>query len=114
MAKNKIPWQCWEAPGFKTCHAKQWEAARKLCELAADQAYGGDMNRCVAESSVVKTIEECGLLCPQPAPGTPTQLPRSEELPVGPIPQPRQTLSPQTILIGAAALTVVVVLLTRR
>ena len=32
-----IPVECWDMPGFKDCHARQWERARSTC----DPAFGG-------------------------------------------------------------------------
>ena len=117
MATTSIPWQCWEAPGFKTCHAKQWEAARNLCEINAAQVYGGDMKRCIAEASIIKTMSECGALCPAEAapnvPGAPNVPPPSQELPIGPVTAPR-AVSTTTLVIGGVILGTVAILLMRK
>lgn len=49
-----VPWQCWDKPGFKDCHAVNWTKAASYCKaLIADDKtmYGGDVDRCIGEST---------------------------------------------------------------
>lgn len=45
LGASQIPWQCWDAPGFKSCHADAYRMAQKECGRSADQ-YGG-MSQCL-------------------------------------------------------------------
>ena len=115
-SSTSIPWQCWEAPGFKQCHTKQWEHVRALCEQAGpllQQVYGGDMNRCINEGTVIRALEQCGTLCPQAAP-----LPEGQtHLPQDPtaiqVPQ-RLELPDYVKIMGAATVAGIVVWLVMR
>ena len=69
-----IPWQCWEAAGFKTCHSNEWQKARDLCITAWPTIshqygeHGGDLNLCINQNATIRALQNCGTLCPQAAP----------------------------------------------
>lgn len=74
---TEIPWQCWESPGFKSCHSKQWQEAVRLCELGSSGAGAeffpySSVSECVTEQTVIRALKNCASLCPQ---GGPSQAP---------------------------------------
>lgn len=78
------------------------------------QVYGGDLNRCINEASIIRTLEKCGSLCPEAAP-TPAQMP----LPADPTaipPLQRGSLVDSTTLkiFGAAAVAGILVWLVMK
>ena len=57
-----VPWQCWDKPGFKDCHAANWTKANTYCKgLLADYPtmYGGDMTLCINESTDAADWSNC-------------------------------------------------------
>lgn len=57
-----VPWQCWDKPGFKDCHAANWTKAATYCKalIAEDGTmYGGDINRCIGESTDAADWANC-------------------------------------------------------
>lgn len=72
LGLGEIPWQCWDAPGFKSCHSAQWEAARKMC----DPNFGGSpgefpsVGDCINVMSGALAENECvPQYCPETSPG---------------------------------------------
>lgn len=109
----EIPWQCWESPGFKDCHAKQWAEVRELCRIGYQQAGYPDMQSCMDQGTVVRAIERCGALCPVPPAPLPSQInpfPDSDVVFYG----QRKLTTNTKIMLGAAAAVIVVLVLTRK
>lgn len=74
-----IPWQCWEAAGFKACHSAQWSAAQQMCKSTAGrEVYAGDVARCVEEQTYMMAKDACFALCPQAGPA-PVPVPMTDE-----------------------------------
>lgn len=117
MAGTTIPWQCWDAPGFKQCHQVQWEHVRGLCQQAGpdllQQVYGGDMNRCINEGTIIRALEQCGTLCPQAAPTPEEQMPLPQDPTAIQVPQ-RFDVPNSVKIMGAAAVAGILVWLVMR
>ena len=67
LGASNIPGTCWDAPGFKDCHAKAFAEAQSDCAggLARDN-YGGDMDTCVERNADAYAWAGCvGKYCPQ-------------------------------------------------
>lgn len=115
-----IPWQCWEAVGFKECHAQQWEKARQACITAWPQIshqygeFGGDLNLCIDESATIRALKNCASLCPQAAPTAEEQTTLPQDPTAIQVPA-RLEASDYAKIMGAVAVTGIVVwLITRR
>lgn len=75
-----IPWQCWDATGFKACHSAQWGAASEMCNSAAGkEVYEGDVGRCVEEQTYLLAKDACFALCPQPPSNAAVPVPMTDE-----------------------------------
>jgi hypothetical protein len=64
-AESPIPWRCWDAPGFKPCHAEQWQQAYAWC-TAPDagghpwwESSGATLDECVTANTQQRTLERC-------------------------------------------------------
>lgn len=78
LGASNLPGNCWDAAGFKDCHAKQYAEAQSDCAkgLARDN-YGGDMATCIERNADAYAWAACvGKYCPQ------TQAPKVS----GPVP----------------------------
>lgn len=67
LGASNLPGTCWDTPGFKDCHAKQYAQAQAECQggMARD-VYGGDMALCVEKNADAYTWAGCvQKLCPQ-------------------------------------------------
>jgi len=67
LGASNLPGTCWDAPGFKDCHAQAFSEAQTECGggLARD-AYGGDMDTCVERIADANTWAGCvSKYCPQ-------------------------------------------------
>ncbi len=91
---------CWDAPGFKDCHAKAWEQARLDCKggymdpLTQEMVYvnpdaatfyrnnpNGTEAKCIEYVDPIRTVDRCSGLCPKkPKPGPVTPAPAEEEV----------------------------------
>jgi hypothetical protein len=61
-----IPWNCWDATGFKACHSAMWRAASDQCNTkAGKEVYEGDVSRCIEEQTYLKARDACFSLCPR-------------------------------------------------
>jgi len=67
LGASTIPGTCWDATGFKDCHAKQFAQAQSECAAGmAAENYGGDMNTCVERNADAYAWAACvGKYCPQ-------------------------------------------------
>lgn len=75
-AAKEIPWQCWDAAGFKDCHAVAWNEARSKCEWC--QANPNDLicqgtdpvlANCISNETKQLVWNNCvGSFCPQQDP----------------------------------------------
>lgn len=87
-----IPWQCWDATGFKACHSAQWSAASEMCRSTAGrEVYKGDVDRCVDEQTYLLARDACFSLCPQgdtrvPVPMTEEEIEEAGGKPNGKLP----------------------------
>lgn len=107
-----IPWQCWDAPGFKSCHAKQWAEAQRVCELAApNEGFSyPDVPTCISEQSSMRALMNCGSLCPDP--GAPAPVPPGDPLEIMEAGAPRPFLKTTGgRVVAAAAVAFVVVMI---
>lgn len=112
-----IPWQCWNAPGFKECHAKQWSDAQRICELASgspDFPYP-DVGTCIAERTTYLALQNCSALCPRESDAAPVTAP-SDPIEVMEAGAPRPFLSTTggRVVTAAAVALVVVMIATWR
>jgi hypothetical protein len=67
LGASNIPGNCWDANGFKDCHAKAFAEAQAECAggLARDN-YGGDMATCTERNADAYAWAGCvGKYCPQ-------------------------------------------------
>jgi hypothetical protein len=67
LGASNLPGTCWDAPGFKDCHAKQFAEAQAECAggLARD-SYNGDMDLCTSNNADAFAWAACvGKYCPQ-------------------------------------------------
>lgn len=67
LGASNIPGACWDAAGFKDCHATQYAQAKSECEggMARDN-YGGDVDTCVERNADAYAWAACvGKYCPQ-------------------------------------------------
>lgn len=67
LSGSNIPGTCWDAPGFKDCHAKAYAQAQSECAggMARDN-YAGDMDTCVERNADAYAWAGCvGKYCPQ-------------------------------------------------
>jgi hypothetical protein len=67
LGASNIPGTCWDAPGFKDCHAQAFAQAQSECAggMARDN-YGGDMDTCVERNADAYAWAGCvGKYCPQ-------------------------------------------------
>lgn len=56
-----IPWQCWDKPGFKECHAIAFKAAQGECEFR-----GRKDDVCCIKAITSAVVEEtCAQECPE-------------------------------------------------
>jgi hypothetical protein len=110
----EIPWQCWDAPGFKECHSKQWSEAVRLCELgsgAADFPYAS-VPECVNQTTTILALRNCAGLCPA---GTELPQPEQDEVLDSDRAYKPGALSTDTkILLGVGLAVIVSVVLARR
>jgi len=47
-ALGTIPWQCWDAPGFKDCHGGCWEESKNQCLYNVDPDLYDSTDACIA------------------------------------------------------------------
>lgn len=47
LGASTIPGTCWDVPGFKDCHAQQWQKANTDCQKDASLYFNGDMSACI-------------------------------------------------------------------
>lgn len=67
LGASTIPGDCWDAAGFKDCHAKAFAEAQAECAggMARDN-YGGDMDTCIERNADAYAWAGCvGKYCPQ-------------------------------------------------
>lgn len=67
LGSSTLPGDCWDAAGFKDCHAKQYAQAQAECAGGMAAAnYGGDMNTCIERNADAYAWAACvGKYCPQ-------------------------------------------------
>jgi len=67
LGASNLPGTCWDAPGFKDCHATAFAEAQSECGAGlARDAYGGDMDTCVERIADANTWAGCvKKYCPQ-------------------------------------------------
>ncbi|HEX3139412.1 MAG TPA: hypothetical protein VHQ87_05125 [Rhizobacter sp.] len=67
LGASTLPGNCWDAAGFKDCHAKQYAQAQSECAAGmAAENYGGDMDTCVERNADAYAWAACvGKYCPQ-------------------------------------------------
>jgi hypothetical protein len=67
LGASTIPGNCWDATGFKDCHAQQFAQAQSECAAGmAAESYGGDMDTCVERNADAYAWAACvGKYCPQ-------------------------------------------------
>lgn len=76
-ALGAIPWQCWDAPGFKDCHAGCYEESRNQCAYNVDPDAFGGMEECIKRLTDQCASSRCVPdLCPQ---AMPSQSPTSSQ-----------------------------------
>ena len=113
-----IPWQCWDAPGFKACHAKQESVSRANCESAPEEylaeVYGGDVKRCITELTYARTRESCFGICPSTTPTQPIPTPDQGEISQQEEFEETRSFRTPILIGGAFLLGAVVVVLARR
>lgn len=74
-----IPWQCWDATGFKACHTAQWQAATEMCNsTAGKEVYEGNVSRCVEEQTYLLAKDACFALCPKSNTNVPVPMTEQE------------------------------------
>lgn len=59
--RSTIRWWCWDEPGFKECHTRQWEAARSLCQQTNSAGYTS-MEVCQNKETDARSKTNCS--CP--------------------------------------------------
>lgn len=64
LGASTIPGRCWDQPGFKDCHAKQWSAARADCAATGAPDFGGDQGKCIEVMTDAYAFNNCMGLCP--------------------------------------------------
>lgn len=101
MAQLVIPWQCWDTPGFKQCHAQQWNEVSALCK---EKYTGDDLSRCIEHETILRAFERCVPFCPEMMQQL---LPPAQKPFLG-------SLTTNQKIMGAAALTGIVVWLFTR
>jgi len=85
-----------------------------LCvQAGASSAYGGDIDRCINEGSIIRALENCGSLCPQANP-TPQQMPLPADPSAIQLPETGLTLPNYAKIMGAMAVAGIVVFLIMR
>lgn len=47
LGASNVPGTCWDVPGFKDCHAAQWQYAQKKCEGGEAAKFGGSVDKCI-------------------------------------------------------------------
>jgi hypothetical protein len=52
---SKIPWQCWDYPGFKDCHPLSFRAAQADCEAQGKR----DQSSCIVPLADHYSINSC-------------------------------------------------------
>lgn len=67
LGASTLPGNCWDAAGFKDCHAQQYAQAKSECAAGMAAAnYGGDMDTCVERNADAYAWAACvGKYCPQ-------------------------------------------------
>lgn len=66
LGASTIPGTCWDKPGFKTCHAAQWQAAHDDCERTGAPDFSGNMSRCIEVMTDAYVFNNCmEKYCPQ-------------------------------------------------
>lgn len=65
LGASVIPGTCWDQPGFKACHAKQWEAARADCKATGAPDFGGDQGKCIEVMTDANAFNNCMSYCPE-------------------------------------------------
>lgn len=91
-AKSTIRWWCWDYPGFKECHAKQWEKARAYCQQTNSAGY---VSMDVCQNKETDFLAKANCECPDRPP------------------QKGEGISTGTYLIGAGIIAVVGLLIYR-
>jgi hypothetical protein len=62
LGGGNIPWQCWDEPGFKDCHAECWNEEAANCRNNVDIGPGGiyeTMDECIADMTTTCAVERC-------------------------------------------------------
>lgn len=67
LGASNLPGSCWDAAGFKDCHAKAYAEAQAECAGGlAQSGYGGDMGTCVERNADAYAWAGCvNKYCPQ-------------------------------------------------
>lgn len=79
LGASTIPGSCWDRPGFKACHTKQWEKARADCGSTGAQDFSGNMGKCIEVMTDAYAFNDC---VPQLCPNEPL---KSGPVQVGPV-----------------------------
>lgn len=57
---SAVPWQCWSAPGFQSCHPQSYAAAVQTCDpKTVTDLFGGNKDLCITSYSDSFDIQNC-------------------------------------------------------
>lgn len=59
LGASTIPGTCWDKPGFKTCHAQQWDQARDDCNATGAVDFGGNVSKCIEVMTDAYVYNNC-------------------------------------------------------
>ena len=66
LGASTIPGKCWDQPGFKDCHARQWSQARDDCAATGAPDFGGNQSKCIETMTDAYAFNNCmEKYCPQ-------------------------------------------------
>lgn len=69
LGASVIPGRCWDKPGFKACHAKEWKQAEVDCKKTGAVDFDGNISKCIEVMTDAGAFDNCiPELCPEEKP----------------------------------------------